>query len=1027
MVMAHNQMAYVAIVSTMIFGSLFVGASGYFQTSEDLGGFESAADEDVTGGGTNALDAIDSDNDGISDTLEETQYGTDPNNPDTDGDGLGDGWEIEHGLDPLDNGEPDDISSDPREADTDEAEIEEETNGWPDPDDGPSGDPDRDGLINSVEQELGTDPRRADTDNDGLNDRWESMYTHDVTTPTGDVTMFDPLSGNWDCLLLTTEVELDLENRYDGKEGRADWADLANAMGDYSCDMVLDSDADGLANFEEERYGTNPTLEDSDGDFIADIVEISAGIVTLKNGTADDCMKPLVNTIQRMAPFSQQATDHGLAWFLEDMDEDGYQNGPSDWDTDGDGMPDGYEYCYSNPGEHPLGDSPQAREETLDPANLSDAWGDWDDDGLNNVEEFQVSLIFGPLKFTSPWKEDTDNDGMPDGWEASNGLDPRNGANGDEDPDRDGYDVDGDGSVTYPELILDMTIISIDVELDDQVVTNQTLARGQVTQSGGNRVTVPIIAPVDGFVNQIDVQIGDIITTRLEVMMIIVEVNERFTNLMEYNARDSNGDGVVDSRSTDPLDPDTDNDGLKDGIEVMGWEILVVNRGVNRIWVTSNPGDYDSDDDGLSDWTEFSELCAQGSNASNDDTDGDGLKDNEEAGGDFEWYGVPYFTDPCMFDTDNDGLEDGEEVTLGQDNYYTHANDSDTDDDGLIDGEEVLNIPRPWQYATNPIINDTDEDGMLDGWEMQVLSVEENSRSHSLWVATDIWLPPGCDSMVECGKDPGGWLWQNWVGRFYPIKKYEIHEMNLTNFAVPENSLCNCYGRWALDPNSPLSDSGYDVDNDSLTTDAEGPGRWDTNPVDDDTDGDGLPDGWEVKFSLMALELGLVSNDSETGSRGLMDPSMYDSDLDGIGDGSEDLDSDGLDRSGLIKKYCPGYNDPTNSRCHIDPDTPDGQSFYDNLENYTNFEEFQNGTYPISNDTDGDGLEDGPEVYYQDHDDDGMATGWEYHFEFDPYDAADRLLDTDGDGHVNYCEYKWDTNPRDSTSFPDQLQDCDIF
>jgi len=1027
MVMAHNQMAYVAIVSTMIFGSLFVGASGYFQTSEDLGGFESAADEDVTGGGTNALDAIDSDNDGISDTLEETQYGTDPNNPDTDGDGLGDGWEIEHGLDPLDNGEPDDISSDPREADTDEAEIEEETNGWPDPDDGPSGDPDRDGLINSVEQELGTDPRRADTDNDGLNDRWESMYTHDVTTPTGDVTMFDPLSGNWDCLLLTTEVELDLENRYDGKEGRADWADLANAMGDYSCDMVLDSDADGLANFEEERYGTNPTLEDSDGDFIADIIEISAGIVTLKNGTADDCMKPLVNTIQRMAPFSQQATDHGLAWFLEDMDEDGYQNGPSDWDTDGDGMPDGYEYCYSNPGEHPLGDSPQAREETLDPANLSDAWGDWDDDGLNNVEEFQVSLIFGPLKFTSPWKEDTDNDGMPDGWEASNGLDPRNGANGDEDPDRDGYDVDGDGSVTYPELILDMTIISIDVELDDQVVTNQTLARGQVTQSGGNRVTVPIIAPVDGFVNQIDVQIGDIITTRLEVMMIIVEVNERFTNLMEYNARDSNGDGVVDSRSTDPLDPDTDNDGLKDGIEVMGWEILVVNRGVNRIWVTSNPGDYDSDDDGLSDWTEFSELCAQGSNASNDDTDGDGLKDNEEAGGDFEWYGVPYFTDPCMFDTDNDGLEDGEEVTLGQDNYYTHANDSDTDDDGLIDGEEVLNIPRPWQYATNPIINDTDEDGMLDGWEMQVLSVEENSRSHSLWVATDIWLPPGCDSMVECGKDPGGWLWQNWVGRFYPIKKYEIHEMNLTNFAVPENSLCNCYGRWALDPNSPLSDSGYDVDNDSLTTDAEGPGRWDTNPVDDDTDGDGLPDGWEVKFSLMALELGLVSNDSETGSRGLMDPSMYDSDLDGIGDGSEDLDSDGLDRSGLIKKYCPGYNDPTNSRCHIDPDTPDGQSFYDNLENYTNFEEFQNGTYPISNDTDGDGLEDGPEVYYQDHDDDGMATGWEYHFEFDPYDAADRLLDTDGDGHVNYCEYKWDTNPRDSTSFPDQLQDCDIF
>ena len=51
--------------------------------------------------------------------------------------------------------------------------------------------------------------------------------------------------------------------------------------------------------------------------------------------------------------------------------------------------------------------------------------------------------------------------------------------------------------------------------------------------------------------------------------------------------------------------------------------------------------------------------------------------------------------------------------------------------------------------------------------------------------------------------------------------------------------------------------------------------------------------------------------------------------------------------------------------------------FYDNLENYTSFEEYVNGTNPIRNDTDGDDWDDGPEVYYQDHDDDGMATGWD--------------------------------------------------
>ena len=153
---------------------------------------------------------------------------------------------------------------------------------------------------------------------------------------------------------------------------------------------------------------------------------------------------------------------------------------------------------------------------------------------------------------------------------------------------------------------------------------------------------------------------------------------------------------------------------------------------------------------------------------------------------------------------------------------------------------------------------------------------------------------------------------------------------------------------------------------------------------------------------------------------------MIDSDLDGIEDGLEDLDNDGLNRSGLINKYCPGYG-TSSSNCHIDPDTPDGKSFYDNLENYTNYEEWENGTYPITNDTDGDQLEDGPEVYYQDHDDDGMATGWEYYFGFDPFDPADRLIDKDQDGHVNYCEYKWDTNPLDPTSFPSQNQLCDVY
>ena len=1034
MSVSHNQMAYVAIVSTLIFGSLFVGATGYFQTSSDAGGYETAAEEDLVGDGSDTGVSLDTDGDGLPDAVE-SQYGTDPLDPDTDKDTMSDGWEVANGLNPLDNGESDDADNDPSEAESEDAEEQDEDDSWPDPDDGPKGDPDRDGLINSVEVLEGTNPRLADTDGDGLNDRWEVMYKEEVTIDSINYTRFDPLSGNWDCIELADDAYVEaLKDHFDG-ENAPSWQSLANGAGEHSCDQVLDADNDGLFNLEEEAYGTDPTKKDSDGDMLDDIHEVSDSMISIMTATGQDCGIGLLDPNQRMAPFADEVEQYGISWFMEDMDGDGQLNGPSDWDTDGDGMPDGFEFCYSNHIDHPFNDmaNPPANPMTqlLNPANSSDGYSDWDEDGLNNIEEYQVAELFGENKFTSPWHADTDEDDMPDGWEASNGLDPKDGSNRDLDSDRDGYDADGNGLVTFSELENVALVVNIDVELDDWVVANQTVARARITLSGGNQQVIPLVAPVDGYVYSINVEVGDTIESRLDVWIEIVELDEMFTNIMEYNARDSDGDGTPDGRSTDPLNPDTDGDGLKDGIEVIGWEILVVNRGVQHTHVTSDPGLWDTDQDGLSDFEEYNDVCDTGSNASNSDTDGDGLNDQAEALNGFSWYGEEYFTSPCMFDTDNDGLEDGEEVILGKDNFLTHANDSDTDDDGLIDGHEVLFVPRPYQNPTSPLINDSDSDGMLDGWEMQIESVEDNSKSHSLCVATDLWLPPGCESMIECGLDSGGYMWKNWLGGFVLEKKYEIHEMNLTNFAVPNNPLCDCNGRWALDPaENSLKDDTYDIDNDTLANGAEAPDRWDTNPVDDDTDGDLLPDGWEVKYSELALIIGLVDNVTTTanGARGVMDPALKDSDGDGVDDGMEDPDDDGLNRTGLIAKYCPSYNDPTSNNCHIDPDSPDGKSFYDNLENYTSYEEFINGTNPISNDSDGDDWDDGPEVFYQDHDDDGMATGWEYYFNFDPFDSVDRMTDTDGDGHVNYCEYKWDTNPRDINSFPGgQNQLCNAF
>jgi hypothetical protein len=327
--------------------------------------------------------------------------------------------------------------------------------------------------------------------------------------------------------------------------------------------------------------------------------------------------------------------------------------------------------------------------------------------------------------------------------------------------------------------------------------------------------------------------------------------------------------------------------------------------------------------------------------------------------------------------------------------------------------------------------NDTDDDGQPDGWEMQVFSVQQNTNSHSLWISTQNWLPIGCDSMQECGMGPGGWVWDSYLKGFQTSgdrngdgildPEYFIYEMNLTGFPIPAN------GRWALDPSfGSMPDSNFDIDNDTLLNALEAPDRWDTNPVADDTDGDMLADGWEVSASERAISLGLVDNNSldALGARGPMDPRMPDSDLDGIDDGAEDFDGDGLNRSHLLNRYCPGWDNPQNAECHIDPTTTQGGNFYDDLENYTNYEEFQNGTDPVLADTDGDGWADGSEVYHQDHDGDGMWSGWEFYFDFDPYDPADAYIDSDGDGYMNKCENKWNTNPKDPTSFPSQGELC---
>ncbi len=82
-------------------------------------------------------------------------------------------------------------------------------------------------------------------------------------------------------------------------------------------------------------------------------------------------------------------------------------------DTDGDGIPDGWEEAYG-----------------LNPANPADAGLDSDHDSLSSLEEYQNG--------THPDRPDTDGDGMLDGWEVDYDLDPADAADASLDADNDG-------------------------------------------------------------------------------------------------------------------------------------------------------------------------------------------------------------------------------------------------------------------------------------------------------------------------------------------------------------------------------------------------------------------------------------------------------------------------------------------------------------------------------------------------------------------------------------------------------------
>jgi uncharacterized membrane protein len=173
---------------------------------------------------------------------------------------------------------------------------------------------------------------------------------------------------------------------------------------------------------------------------------------------------------------------------LADSDNDGIINLAERTDTDGDGLPDGFEIA-SGPG--------------FDPTVKTDPTLDTDGDGLTDVQEAKLGtnptvkdtdgdgLEDGAEDAnrngvvdageTNPALADTDGDGMPDGFELANGLNPTSAADANLDADLDGLsnltefqkgtnvkkaDTDGDGLGDAAEVTLTTDPLNPDTDGD---------------------------------------------------------------------------------------------------------------------------------------------------------------------------------------------------------------------------------------------------------------------------------------------------------------------------------------------------------------------------------------------------------------------------------------------------------------------------------------------------------------------------------------------------------------------------------
>ncbi|MDF7808818.1 lectin-like protein [Pontiellaceae bacterium B12219] len=671
--------------------------------------------------------------------------------------------------------------------------------------------------------------------------------------------------------------------------------------------LILDSDGDGISDAEEVAIGTNPAMSDSDGDGLTDseetapryymvrkqmtwpeaklYAETAGGYLAVVSTEAETLLVaatvPDVKVVRPWLGATDEQEEGVWRWingeafvytrwaenepnnYKEPQMFLRYRNKSLQWDdasastkaavlieyeqglnplsadTDGDGLSDYAEIntYHSNPFSK-----------------------DSDDDGLGDANE----LIHG----TDLNQIDTDGDGLEDAAELSAGLDPLN------------VDTDGDGLGDGEEMDQRYYVVKTEMTWPEAkrfaeisggylgVMTSSDELYGMANIATNARVISPWLGATDieedGVWKWITGEAFEYTRwaknepNNYKEPQMYLRISTRILQWDDAGASSIAGLVIEYDQGLDPLNPDSDGDGLLDGEEVNVY----------------------------------------GSNPHASESDADGLSDAEE---------VETGTDPTLFDTDGDRLSDADEIVVG-----TNPLLMDTDGDGISDGDEALQV---YQLVKTPLtwVESKAVAENFGGHLAVVTSDEEIGAISKLLPTAKLFNPWIGASEVR----DGVWQWVN--GETFDYTRWDKDEPN--NYKGPESYIqfINKSLKW--------NDAGVTVTTALLVEYAEG-----LDPLNPDTDGDGLLDGEEIHT------YGTSAHDA-------------DSDNDGVSDGDEialGLDPLNLDTDG------DGLTDAEEIAAGLNPTSPASDT--DGLNDGEEWIVTQ--TSPLLTDSDGNGIED---------------------------------------------------------------------